>query len=69
LHAVAYLWKAGKPQWQTVWYAAIRSGGGSWWEDWGWEAACESKRQRAEGEVSSSGSVPWAKEAATNGAV
>lgn len=27
-HTVAYLWKPVKPQWQTVWYAAIRGGGG-----------------------------------------
>ncbi|KAI4543475.1 hypothetical protein MG293_006269, partial [Ovis ammon polii] len=24
-HTVAYLWKPVKPQWQTVWYAAIRA--------------------------------------------
>lgn len=29
-HTVAYLWKPVKPRWQTVWYAAIRSGGGGW---------------------------------------
>lgn len=27
-HTVAYMWKPVKPRWQTVWYAAIRSGGG-----------------------------------------
>lgn len=44
-HTVAYLWKPVKPQWQTVWYAAIRGGGGVRWEGL-LVAACKAERQR-----------------------
>lgn len=40
-HTVAYLWKPVKPRWQTVWYAAISSGGGGLAK-----AVCKSERQR-----------------------
>lgn len=44
-HTVACLWKATKPRWQMVWYAATRTGGkGAWWE--GLAKACKSERQK-----------------------
>lgn len=57
-HSVAYLWKPVKPRWQTVWYAAIRSGGGGLVGRLGqgclqvWEAECKE-------EVSSFGAACW----------
>lgn len=65
MHTVAYLWKAGKPRWQTVWYVAIKSGGGGCWEGLA-ETICEAGGRAWKG-VSSFAAAEPARKAATDG--